>query len=38
MDKYRRAQVQEERVTLEGPRLDEDDLRALTSAGRVVPG
>ena len=38
MDKYRRSQVQEERVTLEGPRLDEDDLRALTSAGRVVPG
>ena len=38
MDKYRRAQVQEERVTLEGPRLDENDLRALNSAGRVVPG
>ena len=38
MDKYRRATVEEERVTLEGPRLDEDDMRALASAGRVVPG
>ncbi len=38
MDKYRRAQVEEERVTLEGPQLDEDDLHALASAGRVVPG
>ncbi len=38
MDKYRRAQVEEERVTLEGPQLDEEDFRALANAGRVVPG
>ena len=38
MDKYRRAQIEEERVTLEGPRLDEDDMRGLASAGRVVAG
>ena len=35
MDKYRKAQIQSERVTLEGPLLDEDDRRALASAGRL---
>lgn len=37
MNKYRSVQVEEARVTLEGPQLDEDDMRALASAGRVVP-
>ncbi len=36
MSKYRNVQVEEERVTLEGPRLDDDDMRALASSGRVV--
>lgn len=37
MNKYRNVLVEEERVTLEGPRLDDDDMRALTNSGRVVP-
>ena len=36
MHKYRNAHIVEERVTLEGPQLDEDDMLALVSAGRVV--
>ena len=37
MSKYRHAQVEEERVTLEGPRLDENDIRVLQSSIRVIP-
>jgi hypothetical protein len=37
MEKYRHDKVESERVTLEGPALEEEDLRALAEAGRVVP-
>ena len=37
MHKYRNVQVEKERVTLEGPQLDEEDMLALASSGRVVP-
>jgi hypothetical protein len=37
MEKYRNDKVEAERVTLEGPVLQEEDLRALAEAGRVVP-
>ena len=36
MNKYRDERIQEARVTLEGPHLDEDDMRALISSGRVI--
>ena len=36
MNKYRDERVQEAHVTLEGPQLDEDDMRALVSSGRVI--
>jgi hypothetical protein len=36
MAKFRTAKVEEERVTLEGPKLGEEDLSALSAAGRVV--
>jgi len=38
MEKYRNDTVEAERVTLEGPVLQEEDLRALAEAGRDVPG
>lgn len=37
MAKYRHARVESERVTLEGPALDAEDLSKLAEAGRVVP-
>ena len=37
MEKYRNDKVEAERVTLEGPVLQEEDLKALAEAGRVVP-
>jgi hypothetical protein len=37
MEKYRSDKVEAERVTLEGPVLESDDLQALSEAGRVVP-
>jgi hypothetical protein len=33
MARFRNAKVEEERVTLEGPRLDEDELRTLARSG-----
>jgi hypothetical protein len=37
IEKYRHDKVESERVTLEGPALEEEDLKALAEAGRVVP-
>jgi len=37
IEKYRRATVESERVTLEGPVLEHDDLEALAQAGTVIP-
>ena len=37
MEKYRHAKIESERVTLEGPTLDTEDMEALAEAGRVVP-
>jgi hypothetical protein len=36
MAKFRLAKTQDERVTLEGPKLDEEEMRALAQAGRVA--
>ena len=37
IEKYRHATVESERVTLEGPVLEQDDLEALAQAGTVIP-
>ncbi|MBK7659118.1 MAG: fatty acid hydroxylase family protein [Betaproteobacteria bacterium] len=36
MAKFRTAKVEEERVTLEGPKLGDEEIAALSAAGRVV--
>jgi hypothetical protein len=35
IEKFRRPQIEAERVTLEGPVLDDEDLHALTAAHSV---